>query len=129
MKNSFSKTASSARSGNISSRLRLLYPALTSGFIITFKFKPESETAKPINYKRGFKRITFLVSFVSMLSVFIIGTLYQLIHYDMALSVYLIGIVPAAGAWVIYVTIWWIVVPFVCWTIKGFEQDKDSSKH
>jgi hypothetical protein len=96
---------------------------VTGGLIVTFKDRKRPEVKQPINLTRGFKRVTLLLSLLSMLFFFIIG-IAMLLHGDQhAPEPFAVGLASAAGVWVIYGVIRWIVVPFVCWVVKGFHED------
>ena len=97
---------------------------VTGGLIYTFRDRKRPETEHPINITCGFKRVTLLLSLLSILFFFTIGIV-LLLDSDQEAPVIanLVGLAVAAGVWVIYAVMRWIVVPFVCWVVKGFHQD------
>jgi hypothetical protein len=96
---------------------------VTSGLIYTFRDKKRPETEHPINITCGLTRLTLGLSLLSILFFFTIGICLLLDSDQGAPELFAVGLAVAAGVWVIYALMRWIVVPFVCWVVKGFHQD------
>jgi hypothetical protein len=98
---------------------------VTGGLIYTFRDRKRPETEHPINITCGLTRLTLGLSLLSILFFFTIGIGLRLDSHQEApeLFAFAVGLSVAAGVWVIYALMRWILVPFVCWVVKGFHQD------
>lgn len=99
---------------------------VTGGLILTFRDRkrPEGQAKKPMNLRRGFERITLILSLLSASVLLIAGILNALAGEwdDMVLC--LAGSLAAfSGVWIIYGIIRWAIIPIVRWATTGFRID------
>ena len=108
--------------------LILCIAVVTGGFIMTFKSeqKQEGEMKKPLNLKRGMKRLTLLLSLLPF-GFFLFLAALQYDETEDAIFCLIISLVSLVVVWAVYCIIRWIAAPLSLWLIKGFYQDTDSS--
>lgn len=103
-----------------------LLTLITGALILTFKDKkrPAGETIKPMNLKRGFERITILLSLLCALFFLTVGIFNFLYgEWNDVHSCLIGGLVSVAGVLSTYVIIFGVIVPIVMWLVKGFSED------
>ena len=99
---------------------------ITFGLILTFKSKNATILEKAVNSKRGFFRITLLLSLLFITFFSIIGMVLLFKKDSQAYEPFLVGLLFAAGLWVIYIIMRWIIAPIIAWAKRGFYQDTNS---
>lgn len=106
----------------------IFYVALiTGGLIVSFKGrKPQVK----LNVKKGFKRITFVLSLLAFTFWVALGIIEGCISKGDVGALWigpLIGLAFFTGIWVIYGIVFWVITPIVRWVAnwiaKGFEYE------